>query len=341
MGSLSAAAEFADKFFGGLLVEVLIACVLYGVTTLQTFIYFQKYPNDSPYVKLFVAAVWILETVHTAFCIHVVYGYLILNFADVENFGKIYWSIGITVMTEVVLSTMVQSFYVRRVWIMSNSRRLLTGGIAFCVVCRIAFGIGSTVLSYRFREWSAFRAQKSSLVTVSGGLGAAALVDVLVALTLSWYLSRGRSDFPQVSKSRVNLIMLYAVNSGAITAAASVLSVILYATQSKSLVFLGIVEIQGKLYANSFLGSLNARAHIRSKNNPVQYPSFESYSNNGFRAPPVPKVEVFQQTMVTTDLGLHNVGHELENVSATPRSRSSSVSRLLRTQSADGHGIAV
>ena len=34
-------------------------------------------------------------------------------------------------------------------------------------------------------------------VTVSGGLGAAALVDVLVALTLSWYLSRGRSDFQQ------------------------------------------------------------------------------------------------------------------------------------------------
>ena len=31
--------------------------------------------------------------------------------------------------------------------------------------------------------------------TVSGGLGAAALVDLLVALTLTFYLKRNRTDF--------------------------------------------------------------------------------------------------------------------------------------------------
>ncbi|KAH9894070.1 hypothetical protein C8Q73DRAFT_501960 [Cubamyces lactineus] len=306
----------AQSFFGGMLIEIFIACILYGITTLQTFIYFQKYQNDVPSLKLMVATIWILETAHTAFCMQVVYAYLVSNFGEFEYFLSINWGVGVTVITEVVISTLVQAFYVKRVWIMSNKAKLLTAFIAFVTVCRIGFGIGSTILSYHFANWISFRAHKSSLVTVSGGLGAAALVDVLVALTLSFYLTRGRTGWQKSSNSRINLIMLYAVNSGAITASASVLSVILYATQTDSLVFLGLVEIQGKLYANSFLGSLNARSHIRNKNNAAQYPSFEFSNNSAFRAvaPPAPKVEVFQQTIVTNDMGEQENDFSMKNL---------------------------
>ncbi|KAI0643624.1 hypothetical protein C8Q79DRAFT_144905 [Trametes meyenii] len=307
----------AASFFGGMLIEIMIACVLYGITTLQSFIYFQKYHNDAPSLKFMVAAIWILETVHTAFCMQVVYSYLINNFGEFEYFLQVNWGVGVTVITEVVISTLVQAFYVKRVWIMSNKATLLTAFIAFVTLCRIGFGIGSTILSYHFPQWLSFRAHESSLVTVSGGLGAAALVDVLVALTLSYYLTRARNNWQRGSNSRINLIMLYAVNSGAITASASVLSVILYASQTHSLVFLGLVEIQGKLYANSFLGSLNARSHIRSKAaNPAQYPSFEFSSNGGFRgaAPQVPKVEVFQQTIVTNDMGEQENDFTMKNL---------------------------
>ncbi|OJT04639.1 hypothetical protein TRAPUB_4651 [Trametes pubescens] len=296
----------AESFFGGMLIEICIACVLYGITTLQTFIYFQKYQNDTSSLKLMVAGIWVLETCHTAFCMQLIYAYLITHFGEMTYFLDINWGVGATVVTEVIISTAVQAFYVKRVWIMSNKAKLLTSFIAFITVCRVAFGIGSTILSYHIPHWVAFRANEASLVTVSGGLGAAALVDVLVALTLSFYLTRGRNSWQKSSNSKVNLIMLYAVNSGAITASASILSVILYATQAHSLVFLGLVEIQGKLYANSFLGSLNARSHIRNKANAAQYPSFEFSSNsNGFRgvAPPVPKVEVYQETIVTNDMG--------------------------------------
>ncbi|KAI0637631.1 hypothetical protein C8Q77DRAFT_1048927 [Trametes polyzona] len=308
----------AAAFFGGMLIEIFIACILYGITTLQTFIYWQKYQNDAPSLKFMVrrSRRRILETVHTGFCMQVVYSYLISNFGEVEYFLNINWCVGLTPSRGLSHGLTVPSFYVKRVWIMSNKAKLLTSFIAFITVCRIGFGIGSTILSYHFPQWIEFRAHKSSLATVSGGLGAAALVDVLVALTLSFYLTRGRSSWQKASNSKINIIMLYAVNSGAITASASVLSVILYATQTHSLVFLGLVEIQGKLYANSFLGSLNARAHIRNKANAAQYPSFEfSSSNGGFRAvAPPPKVEVFQQTVVTNDMGETDNGFNMKNM---------------------------
>ena len=62
----------AEDFFGGLLVEIFLACMyvfvppechslldcspfsLYGMTVLQTFIYFQRYRNDLPLVKTLV-----------------------------------------------------------------------------------------------------------------------------------------------------------------------------------------------------------------------------------------------------------------------------------------------
>ncbi|KAI0654681.1 hypothetical protein C8Q70DRAFT_514348 [Cubamyces menziesii] len=303
----------AVAFIGGLLIEIFIACILYGITTLQSFMYFQKYPNDALSLKLLVGAVWALETVHTAFCMQFLYAYLVEGFGDFAYFLQINWGIGVTVITSAGIALCVQGYYVWRVWCVSSKSLFWTVVIGVFALARVAFGIGSTILSYVYPEWLLFRDTKSSLVTISGGLGSAALVDMLVALTLSYYLNKGRSSWHKESNSKINMILLYAVNTGAITGTASLLCVILFATQKQSLVFLGLVEIQAKLYANSFLGSLNARSHIRNKNNPAaQYPSFEfSSSGNGFRAVvpptvPVPKVEVYQQTIVHDDRGLSN-----------------------------------
>ncbi|KAI0353806.1 hypothetical protein OH77DRAFT_1522336 [Trametes cingulata] len=301
--------NFAVPFIGGLLIEVFVACVLYGITTLQSFMYFQKYPGDSPSLKLLVAAVWVLETVHTAFCMHFLYAYLVEGFADYTYFLKIDRSIGVTVAASAGIALCVQGYYVWRVWCVSSKNLLWTAVIAFFAFARVAFGIASTILSYVYPEWLTFRNTTSSLVTISGGLGSAALVDMLVALTLSYYLKKGRSSWHKESNSKINAILIYAVNTGAITGTASLLCVILFAVQKQSLTFLGLVEIQAKLYANSFLGSLNARSHIRNKTNAAQYPSFEFSSGNGFRSVPpqvsVPKVEVYQQTVVQDDR-LHN-----------------------------------
>ncbi|KAI0667816.1 hypothetical protein C8Q78DRAFT_289007 [Trametes maxima] len=306
----------AVHFIGGLLIEVFIACMLYGITTLQSFMYYQKYPGDVLSLKLLVAAVWTLETVHTIFCMQFLYAYLIEGFANYSYFLQINWGIGVTVVTSAGIALCVQGYYVWRVWCVSSKSWLWTLIIGVFALARVAFGIGSTILSYVYSDWITFRDTKSSLITISGGLGSAALVDMLVALTLSYYLNKGRSSWHKESNSKINMILLYAVNTGALTGTASLLCVILFATQKQSLVFLGLVEIQAKLYANSFLGSLNARAHIRNKNNPAaQYPSFEFSSNGGFRAGAgpqvqvavtVPKVEVFQQTIVHDDRGLRN-----------------------------------
>ncbi|KAI0706749.1 hypothetical protein C8T65DRAFT_651869 [Cerioporus squamosus] len=254
----------AEEVMGGLFVSVFMACILYGMTSLQSFIYFQKYPNDTRVLRFLVIAVWILESVHTAFCMGFMYAYLIAGFANFAGFIAVHWTVGVAIASSVAVALCVQGYYTWRVFVVSGRSFLWTVPIALFALCRVGFGMGSTALTYIYPSWLELRELKAGLVTVSGGLGAAALVDLLVALTLTFYLKRNRTNFHKESNSMINKILVYTVNTGAITGAASIACVLLFAFKKDSLIFLGFFAIQTKLYANSFLGSLNARAHIRS-----------------------------------------------------------------------------
>ncbi|KAI0333458.1 hypothetical protein GY45DRAFT_1368447 [Cubamyces sp. BRFM 1775] len=307
-----------DDVVGALLIEVCLACILYGVTTLQTFIYYQNFSEDSRILKGVVGSVWVMETLHTALCMELVYTYSVTHFGDYDFLGNIYWGAGASILVGVFISAAVHAFYIRRVWIMSSGSIPVTAFITTLALCRFGCGLGSFILSLEITEWSPFRANVSPLVTIALGLGCAAAVDVLVALTLSFYIQRDRGKWEsgtQESDSRIDTILIYAVNTGAITALSSILSVILFATQKKSLVFLGLVEIQSKLYANSFLGSLNVRAAAR---NPPSSNQFGTYEFTPRRAPivrppqfrtagdtefTIPRVAVHQQTVVMHDNG--------------------------------------
>ncbi|KAJ7708047.1 hypothetical protein B0H17DRAFT_1325068 [Mycena rosella] len=63
----SAASLNLNTTIGALQIGVLISYVLLGVTTTQTYIYYCRFPDDSPKLKALVAAVWVCEMAH-AFC---------------------------------------------------------------------------------------------------------------------------------------------------------------------------------------------------------------------------------------------------------------------------------
>ncbi|EPQ57832.1 hypothetical protein GLOTRDRAFT_36939, partial [Gloeophyllum trabeum ATCC 11539] len=68
---------------------------LYGVTTTQTFLYYQNYTKDSWPLKtmghILICSFRIFETLHMAFCIDFIYNYVITDFGKVEALNEIYW----------------------------------------------------------------------------------------------------------------------------------------------------------------------------------------------------------------------------------------------------------
>ncbi|KAJ6468212.1 hypothetical protein C8R45DRAFT_1218743 [Mycena sanguinolenta] len=63
----------ADATLGAYLIGVLVSYVLFGVTSMQIYIYFGRFPDDTPKFKVLVAFVWICEAGHAVCLGHSLY----------------------------------------------------------------------------------------------------------------------------------------------------------------------------------------------------------------------------------------------------------------------------
>jgi len=61
---------------------ICFAFILYGIFIAQIYYYCTNYAEDRSYIKSYVALLCILESCHTAFCIHILYFYFIINYGN-------------------------------------------------------------------------------------------------------------------------------------------------------------------------------------------------------------------------------------------------------------------
>ncbi|OBZ66008.1 hypothetical protein A0H81_14028 [Grifola frondosa] len=311
----------ADDILGYLLVGVCMSCVLYGVTTVQTFMYVQTYREDRLSLKMMVIAIWVMETLQTGFCINFLYMYAARHFGDFVFLGGIYWTGGITIYLGTFIQFFVLCFYVKRVWTLSNGSKGLTAPLVFLVMCRFATAIATSSYSYIYPNWVALKAQTGPLVAVVIGQGSSTLIDVAVAGILIYYLRRGRQGDWKSSDGVASFLTMYIVNTGALTSIFSLTIAITYGVED-NLLFMALTEMQYKLYANAFLGSLNARQHIRAKYNEtrtLRYPTI-SFSNKSelSTADPQTDLEVLQE-VVGTNGSVNGTSAASEISSTIPR----------------------
>ncbi|CAL1703621.1 unnamed protein product [Somion occarium] len=249
---------------GGFIVSECFAILLYGIMVAQAYVYMLNCKGDGPLLKSVVAAVALLETLHTAFIIHIIYTYAIEDFGNLEATGAITWSTASCVLIEMLVVGLVQGFYIFRIWIISGGSLVLTIVTSILLFARVTFGLGTSALLIKFKFYSTFRAQFGPLVTFTCGLSLAVAVDVLIAAILVYYLIRDKPGF-KATENVVRTLVVYFVNTGVITMLVSIIILIFFFVFKESLIFGGMVLIASKLYSNSFLGTLNARQMLRRK----------------------------------------------------------------------------
>ncbi|KAK7693114.1 hypothetical protein QCA50_002680 [Cerrena zonata] len=252
------------NFMGGFIIELCIALILYGVTTAQAYVYLLNCKEDSWRLKLMVAAVWILETLHTVFMLRIIYYDAIISFGDFESIAKIDWSIGLVLFAENCIVALVQGYYIRRIWILSGHMVLLIIGLVVLLAARIGFHTTSAVYTFISPTWVTFQGGFAANLCVEVANGLSASVDGIIAASMIFFLQRSRTPFKRTD-GVLRWLMAYSVNTGLIMMIFSISIAITYSRVQGSLVFAGLVTIVSKLYANSFLGTLNARDIIRGK----------------------------------------------------------------------------
>ncbi|EIN05594.1 hypothetical protein PUNSTDRAFT_137699 [Punctularia strigosozonata HHB-11173 SS5] len=250
-----------DNTLGALLVGGLCAAALYGITCAQTFIFLQNHPEERRSFKLFIAGLWGLDTFDMCLTSHVLYWYLVTNYANFSALAVPVWSILLHVSVTSISDFIVRSMFARRVWRLSKGNYIITGVIVAVSLIDLICGIIITVKAFGVQSFLGL-SKIANLLYLNFGAGVTS--DLVVAITLAWYLWNSRTGFAKMD-SLVNVLMLYTINTGLLTALDACFGLICYAVMPTNFVFIAAYLLLSKLYLNSYLYSLNAREYIRER----------------------------------------------------------------------------
>ncbi|PBK81094.1 hypothetical protein ARMGADRAFT_1068696 [Armillaria gallica] len=271
---LTAAPSLHDTF-GALFVGAIVATMLFGITNVQTLIYYKRYPNDWSLFRYSVALLWGLDALHVALSTHALYYYLIDMYGNLPGaLGNNTWSMKLQLAVNVSIIVYVQGLYAMRLWKLGrNFHKILPWFVVqeFVRNCTLvlshAANANVTVVTYDIYitpNLADISIVKKSIYTFFSTI---AITDFIVALMMCYYLHKSRGDtmFSSTAAVILRLTRLILV-SGLATSACSLLALIAYIVWPETLIFLGIDFVLPKLYINSLLAMFNyRRKHVSSK----------------------------------------------------------------------------
>jgi len=246
---------------GPLVLGYLWSYMLYGVLIVQMYIYYMHFTKDHKGIKIFEWTLFLLETVFTIFTTIAAWNQFGKNWGDVQSLLLIDWSWEPLPALNGFLATMVQSFYVWRIYNLTKNIfiALFIESVSL-MQCILAFFYGIRV-SVEGRGIDKLFALTN---VISAWLVGAAVCDVLITVTIVTVLARAnqRTRFKQTTNAITRLIR-YTVETGLITSVMAVIELILWLTTGKeyNIHFIGFLVL-GKLYSNALVATLNSRASI-------------------------------------------------------------------------------
>ncbi|EED82947.1 predicted protein [Postia placenta Mad-698-R] len=228
-------------------------------------------------IAIFIAifASRIVETIHTAFCVQILYQYLVTGHNQAEEIASIAWQVAQAhptphspahdrlsllssckgdawyILTLLRAETPINRFFIRRIWVLSHGSLVMTAiPVRPSVASQLQYAksLAPTRLHFGWTlgQWNRFREDTKSKTTFLSSLAMAAMVDLVISLIQIYYLWTSRTGFRRLIS--VMILVLFEIPA-----------------LKNNIMFVGLVGIQSKLYANSFLATLNARVHIKKR----------------------------------------------------------------------------
>ncbi|KAI0087153.1 hypothetical protein BDY19DRAFT_304374 [Irpex rosettiformis] len=252
----------ANTAVGALLVGGLISAILFGITSTQSWVYYQTYREDHWRLKTVVATLWTLDTFDMCLIFHMLYWYLITSYSNPQILQQPVWSIILHVLVTSLTETVVRCMFALRIWRLSQNVILVVVVLAVTLTDLVAC-IMITVKAFYTTFGTLKKLEPLFYLNFSAGL----LGDSLVAVSLCWMLHRTSAGFDKMERRAIAWFMKYILNTGLFTAIVASIGLILFAAQPGEFVYIAVYLQLSKLYTNAYLAMLNSRESDRFQNN--------------------------------------------------------------------------
>jgi len=246
---------------GALEIGYTISTALFGVTTVQTYLYYDQFPDDPRETKTLVAVVWLLELAHEMSLSQGLYQQIIADYGQPEKLLKLPLGFVICLVFGACICLIVQCFFAHRVWVVTKKKVipiicLILSSLRFISTVLLAVEMIEMVILPRCEdkwEWLI------TFILVDG-----ACVDVLIAASLCYNLIQRRHDAFTVHTLRLlDRLILWTIQTGLITSLAAVAMTICFLTMKSNFIWIGVYVFLARLFANSLLATLNSRSKLR------------------------------------------------------------------------------
>ncbi|KJA25048.1 hypothetical protein HYPSUDRAFT_434943 [Hypholoma sublateritium FD-334 SS-4] len=276
-----------DKTLGAVFIGNIVSASLFGLTSLQAFIFFSGNIRDRKLFKRLIAFLWFLDIVHLVLMTHGVYHYLVRNFDDFLALQDPTWSLLAQVIITCISDFIVRCVFARRIWlcrscvlilcfdrlhlvitfadlantVSGHNNTLLVSIVASSV---FVFGMGIAFAARGFIDGTYAKLISESWILYTA-LGSSIVVDGLITVSLCMLLEGIRTGYRSMD-SLVNTLMLYSINTGLLTSLCATACFVTFAIWPHQFVFMGFYFVLSKLYINSLLAVLNTREALRKRN---------------------------------------------------------------------------
>ncbi|KAJ7502601.1 hypothetical protein B0H11DRAFT_644247 [Mycena galericulata] len=249
-----------ELLFGPMLIGVLLNMMLYGVVFIQMVAYFERYPNDSTWIRCLMLYLFLVATANVFIESGILYQPLIMQYGEQASFlvsPKLLPGDSILIA---IVSAPIQLFTAWRISVITGSFIVPTL-IGLLSLTSFAGGILVSIMVFmnpEFRNFDVF----STEVTL--WLVSSAVCDVSIAIAMSYSLWKRKTGFSRVD-GQINRIVRLTVETGTVTAVAALVDVLLFKLfPNTSLNFIVDYPLSN-LYTCSILAMLNSRERVKPR----------------------------------------------------------------------------
>ncbi|KAJ7609805.1 hypothetical protein FB45DRAFT_943023 [Roridomyces roridus] len=259
--------HLVETTLGAVFFGLVFSCILFGVSSLQVYLYYHHYPNDGLLYKGSIGVLWILDAFHVALTIFSSYHYGVASFGSLEKLEIVIWSFKLATAVQVVIIVIVQSMYTYRLWLLSGYHHGVLRYIVTAVVLG-GFGIG-VLLTYETYTISTFAELPSIAWAIEASFSASTTIDVGLSAAMCWYLRKSKNLVLHSHSSyggsggqlnsRISGLIQYTLSCGVFTSVCSLAALATFIAMPDNLIFLALTFILTRLYMNSYTAMMNTR----------------------------------------------------------------------------------
>ncbi|TFL00206.1 hypothetical protein BDV98DRAFT_122174 [Pterulicium gracile] len=249
------------------LIGALLNWGLFGVLSVQVYIYHITFSDDRTISKALVYGVYLIEVVQTLLSAVDIYHWFGTGYGNMDYLMDTYTTPFNTPLLCGVVAVIVQFFFAYRIWAIQQQQRgivFVVGGILITALVQLVGALMTAYEAFNLGRYDRFHESSMFTSAYFMWLLGDTISDLLIAAAMLWtlYSNRQKDVHPGTTKLLARVVTL-AVETNFLTASVALLSFMLYVSLPHTSFFILTAVVMGKLYANTLLATFNNRIALR------------------------------------------------------------------------------